>query len=116
MFVDAQLQYVMGKLNELQLPTHSRRKRKTKAMKSKDTEMNLATEDWDKRKKRRTGYRDPSVIHRTLTNAITSKKRPTIGKIRKCTITTEMKKGEQDCTLEENIGNPCAASRRRERT
>ena len=102
----------MGKLNELQLPTHSRRKRKTKAMKSKDTEMNLTTEDWDKRQKRRTGYRDPSVIHRTLTNAISSKKRPTIGKNRKFTSTIEMKKGEPDCALNENIDNPCDASKR----
>ena len=65
--VEAELQFVIGKLNELDLPETARTGNEKLRNKKGRQEIGLTTERWEKKPRKKKSYRNPEVIVRTLT-------------------------------------------------
>ena len=70
--VEAEVQYVIGKLNELNLPKNAKTtKRRTKA---NEDDITLSSEQWKVQKKKKATYSNPGVVLRTLTKSVLTKR------------------------------------------
>jgi len=65
-FVEAELQYVIGKLNEMELLQSARKPNRTGKATRKEGDISLSNETWKGNRKKKAMYSNPAVVMRTL--------------------------------------------------